>query len=92
MKKNEGVRRIVITIRALGVLALALGAVGLQCAGPSAQLAVGILMIVVAMPFFVVAWIIDGFATSGEREVRALQEEWRRNSRLGRGAEDRRAR
>lgn len=86
MNRNEGVRRIVIVLRVIGFLILAAGIVGLQPRGVHDQMIVAIVTAVFAGPFFVLAWIIDGFASSGQREADALIAQMRRNAQLGRRA------
>lgn len=86
MKNNEVIRRIVFVIRAIGVIVLLLGAVALKHTGPSDQVTIAIVFAIFAMPFFVVAWIVDGFCSKArpeQEECERLVAEMRRNSQLG---------
>jgi ABC-type Fe3+ transport system permease subunit len=90
MRHQEGIRRIVIVIRAVGALIVALGIVGIGNQPPGAALFPIIVMTaILATPFFVVAWIIDGFVSREQKELDAMLAQWRRNYEMGRRALDR---
>ena len=84
MRPTQGIRRIVITLRAIGALVLALGIVAIDHQTQSGQLAITIMTGIFAAPFFVVAWIVDGFASKDQRELDAILTEMRRCADLGR--------
>jgi ABC-type Fe3+ transport system permease subunit len=90
MRQNEGIRRIVIVMRAVGVLIVALGIVAMGNQPPGATVfPIVVMTALIATPFFVVAWIVDGFASRAQRELEAMLAQWRRNAELGRHALDR---
>lgn len=89
MKQAEGIRRIVVVLRAIGVLVLALGIVAIDHQTQSGQFAIVVMTGVFAAPFFVVAWIVDGFVSHDQREADALIAQMRRNAQLGRRAIER---
>ncbi|MGG1948956.1 hypothetical protein AB1286_29820 [Trinickia sp. NRRL B-1857] len=85
MRTSEGARRIVIVIRAIGVLIVALGIIGIGDQGPGGHLfPIMVMTAVFAVPCFVVAWIVDGFASREQRELEAMLAQWRRNYEMGR--------
>lgn len=86
MKHAEGIRRIVFTLRGIGALVVALGIIAMDHQTQSAQFATAIMTGIFATPFFVVAWIIDGFALKAQREADAMLAQWRRNAEMGRRA------
>lgn len=89
MKHSEGIRRIVITLRAMGAIVLALGILAIDHQTQSGQFAMVVMTGIFAAPFFVVAWIVDGFVSREQREADALIAQMRRNAQLGRRALDR---
>jgi len=87
MTQNEGIHRIVIVIRGVGVLIVALGIVAMGNQAPEAAVFPIVMMTaVIAAPFFVVAWIVDGFASREQREADAIIAEMRRCAEMGRRA------
>jgi protein-S-isoprenylcysteine O-methyltransferase Ste14 len=87
MRQNEGIRRIVIALRAIGALIVALGIVAMGNQPPAATVfPIVVMMAVFAVPFFVVAWIVDGFASREQREADAIIAEMRRCAEMGRRA------
>jgi hypothetical protein len=90
MKQAEGIRRIVVALRAIGALILGLGIVVIDHQTQNSQLATIVMTGIFAAPFFGVAWIIDGFASREQRELDAMLAQWRRNYEMGRDALDRR--
>jgi hypothetical protein len=63
MNANEGMHRIVLVIRAIGVLIAVFGIIAIANEPPDGHLLpMAIMTAIFAVPFFVVAWIVDGFA------------------------------
>lgn len=89
MKQTEGIRRIVVALRAIGVLVLGLGIVAIDHQPQSCQVAMTIMTGIFAAPFFGVAWIVDGFVSREQKELNSVLAEWRRCAELGRRALDR---
>jgi len=89
MNTNEGVHRIAIVLRAAGVVITLLGVIGIAGQSPGGHLIPILTMTaVLAAPFFVVAWIVEGFASRQQKELDAMLTEWRRCAELGRRALD----
>lgn len=90
MNRNEGVHRIAIAIRSIGILIVALGIIGIGSLPPDGHLfPVVVMTAIFAGPLFVVAWIIDGFVSREQKELEAMLAQWRRNAELGRRVLDR---
>ena len=89
MKQTEGIRRIVVALRAIGALILGLGIVAIDHQSRSGQLAMIVMTGIFPAPFFGVAWIIDGFVSREQKELEAMLAEWHRCAELGRRALDR---
>jgi len=89
MRNSEGIRRIVIVTRAIGVLIAALGIIAIGNQPPGAALLPLVIMIAIfTVPCFLIAWILDGFASKEQRELDALLAQWRRNAEMGRRVPD----
>lgn len=87
---NEGVHRVAIAIRAVGILIVGLGVLGIANQSPNGHLfPIAVMTAIFAVPFFVVAWIVDGFVSREQREADALIAQMRRNYEMGRRALDR---
>lgn len=87
MRQNEGIRRIVTVIRAVGVLIVALGIVAMgNQPSEAAVFPIVVMTALIATPFFVIAWIVDGFASREQREADAIIAEMRRCAEMGRRA------
>lgn len=89
MSINEGIRRISIALRTVGAIVIGLGIIALDHQTQSGQLATVIAIGILAAPFFLFAWIVDGFASREQRELDAMLAQWRRNAEMGRQWRDR---
>lgn len=82
---NEGIGRILKLLKALGYVCIALGLLGTFSTYEKLGLLLTITGSVCSLPFFLLAWIIDGFTA----KARAEREQIRRSLEPGAGIQNR---